>query len=609
MKQEDTTTINSDGEKFYKIIANRYTQNDINKLNELEEKLTYKTLDTSGLDNKLFKALSKIESEHIKDPEYEKDKDIPILASQNSKKLLFKNKTMINIAKYAAACIFILIFSYILVYFNYKPNKSITNSSQSPISDEVREEEIYEVSPEKIYEKYKEIKLGLTLDEFESLLNNSLKLHTEIKSELSKSYDYVNSDSSISLFIEADKDNKITNKRFSDNKNVLFKPNAGEQEKSSHVIKGMSYQQIKELFGSDGYNISVRNSIFDGGYLEYSKTYLWMFNDESKIEINFFISEDKKEEVSSFNTIPPPLPIPIYDKFKNITKDMKIDDVKKILKLEPVIISEENTKKYKFDDIISVVYDNTNSLVYKNFDYSKKIKPLDYISLEEFFEIKRDMSIDEVVNIIGSDGLLTREVFNDTDTYNKIYTWIFEDNEVRPNGYFLCFFNKENKLVSAGCSGDDVSKINHDENLFAIINSIKPGTTIQEMEAYFNKKALLTISGFYDVYMASFKYLDLDVNFYFYLNNKIASVNINVKDINSFASNALNSDKIKELRNDMQFDEVKNLFGSEGYIKNIEYSSTDEETKKSYLWIFDDKKHIVINFDSATGKISKIETK
>lgn len=452
MKNDITTPIKCYNEEFYNVVAKCYIEKNDNKLKDLEEKFMQETLDTSGLDNKLFEALSKIDPEYKTPTNISADDDIGILDDTNipDKSVLIpqnKNKIIIIIAKYTAACLFILTFSYILVYFNYtkyqQPKDELTNNSSEILN-------INEISPEELYKKYNKIKLGMPLEEFE-LLFNSFKPFSKTESEISKSYRYVTSNSNIYLYVSFDDSNKVDGKAFDDRKYILFKANAENPEKSNSVIKGMSYQQIRELFGSDGYNISENDSIFTKGYTESTKRYIWIFDDMSGIEIDFYISNDK-EEVWSFRVVPPLPPPTLYDIFISIKEGMTINDVKSFFDSEPIIVSKENIIEYKFDNTVSIGYDNTNLLVYKSFDYSKNpmnlyLYMLESVSLDEFSEIKNGMSLKEVEDIIGSDGLFIKETFND-DIYNKTYIWIFKDIKVEKDSYVFCSFNKENKLVS-----------------------------------------------------------------------------------------------------------------------------------------------------------------
>ncbi len=587
-----------DEEKFYKIVANRYVEKDGQSLKQFEEMSKSQALDTSELDNKFKKSIAKIDpyyfSQNIKGELVPKEPEI-------SKKL--NNHIIIVII--AFSFIFLISLSFILNYNNIFNKNNFMKASETNMVK-------INVNAQKFYDIYLNIKLGMTLDEVKAMLNNSFKLKSMYETEEYKNYTYINFDSTASLYIEVDKDNKIIYKKFYDDKNTIFKQNAGSFEKSNYVINGMTYNQIKELFGCDGYNFSVSNDILDGGYVERNKIYAWVFNDNSKIEITFSLFDDK--EVVYYFKLDESNKIEIknsgvnYDNFKKIKSGMSLDVIKSLLNSEPVVSYEDNMKEYVFDGIISVGYEN-HSLSYKSYNYLNTEFPntINKVSLEQFYKIERGITKDELELIIGSEGLLSKEYFNDNGSFNKSYTWIFEDSEIRKGGFFTCIFDKENKLLNAGSIGDELSKTNHDENLFNILNNVKPEYKLEDFESLLNKKALITISDFLDSYYISFKYLDLDFNCLFYINNQLCFLSINIKDYNLLPENGYNSSKIQSLRNDMTYDDVKNLFKSEGYISYLSFNETGNETKKSYTWIFNDKKHVTLSFDSNTNKIIEIK--
>ncbi len=446
-------------------------------------------------------------------------------------------------------------------------------------------------TPEKSYEDYSKIELGMTLDETTTISNDEVS-----SEEPGAVYEYVSSNPDVYYLITVDSDNKVVDKSFSDNNGVILKPNSDNFEKLSWITQRMPYEEVKNILGSDGYNTRVNSDLLFGGYKEFEKEYTWVFNDKSKLIVDFVIQEDKPQvysfHIDDSNKITLDNSGVNYENFLNINENMKIDEIIELLKGDPVITYSENgIKYYTFNDLISVSYDNTGSLIYKFIDEKKIEYPSSAkASFHAFLVIVQGMNIKDVETIIGSKGLLVRQVFIDKDNslgYKNGYSWIL-DADIREDGRLIFLTDDKDQLVSAISMGDEISE--YEENIFDIINRIELGMSLQDVEAIIGHRGLIFKSSSIDTFAEDFTCSSMDIRCYFNLDYRLSTIRVETINPNLFESNSPDSNKINEIRNGMSYDEVKAILGSDGYLCNkMSYG-------KGYIWIFDDKKCIMVDF-------------
>jgi|GEM_PF-6686005 len=307
-----------------------------------------------------------------------------------------------------------------------------------------------------------------------------------------------------------------------------------------------------------------------------------------------------------------------YENFTKITSTSSLDDVKKLFKVNPkksLFRDSETLTQYTFANIISVTYDD-GALIDKIIDSSFVDFPsfVSNVKFLEFQKLRSKMELKDIEEAFNSKGMLTESTYKSVEGYffaGDSYTWPTDKTSSSRNSYIICDFDSDNNLVRAQNYDPkilpDSSSVNIDKDITDKFDAVHLGMSYEEIESSFNSKLTLGNIGLPDNYISNYYYnfRNGDVVFLFDENKKVFAKWISSATYAFYDTNAQDSRKIKELRQGMSYNEIKDIIGSDGYLCYEYY-----EDIKGYIWVFDDHSRILIKFDFSTnpdGKATQIK--
>ncbi len=149
-------------------------------------------------------------------------------------------------------------------------------------------------------EKFNNIPMGVSIDEVKSSLSADLVMESiGVPDNYMSKYYFAYKDANVGIAF--DKDQKLVAKWISSRDYMFFDINAEDSNNINKIKNGMSYDEIKDMLGSEGH-LSYEDAIESKDYKVSSKSYIWIFEDNSLIEVNFDFSspEGKVTSIEQF---------------------------------------------------------------------------------------------------------------------------------------------------------------------------------------------------------------------------------------------------------------------------------------------------------------------
>lgn len=280
------------------------------------------------------------------------------------------------------------------------------------------------------YEEFKKVKMGMSVDEVVDIIGGKGKLVSKLGSKknqpylLNYSWEGENGDDSYAEFTFIN--DQLTSKyQFN-----LQKSNTPiTYEQFNQIPLDISYNEVIALLGDEGIIVSE-----NGDYQ--SITYNWNENNQdSSIDLSFVTN--KVVEKSQRNLLKNQQQQKVtLAQFNQIQNGMSLDEVLSIFQTEGVL---KSMKKLDNEKSISVQYlwdgepefsnillsFDDNILVTKvQSNLDQAVKPSVTITKKQLNQIKKGMSYDEVIKILGGKGQLISESYQLGDRfYSVTYEW------------------------------------------------------------------------------------------------------------------------------------------------------------------------------------------
>lgn len=280
------------------------------------------------------------------------------------------------------------------------------------------------------YEEFKKVKMGMSVDEVVDIIGGKGKLVSKLGSKknqpylLNYSWEGENGDDSYAEFTFIN--DQLTSKyQFN-----LQKSNTPiTYEQFNQIPLDISYDEVIALLGDEGIIVSE-----NGDYQ--SITYNWNENNQdSSIDLSFVTN--KVVEKSQRNLLKNQQQQKVtLAQFNQIQNGMSLDEVLSIFQTEGVL---KSMKKLDNEKSISVQYlwdgepefsnillsFDDNILVTKvQSNLDQAVKPSVTITKKQLNQIKKGMSYDEVIKILGGKGQLISESYQLGDRfYSVTYEW------------------------------------------------------------------------------------------------------------------------------------------------------------------------------------------
>ena len=144
-----------------------------------------------------------------------------------------------------------------------------------------------------IIDKFEATHLDMSYEEVESNFDFKLILEDIGSQDIYTSSYYYDFNNGTVVFI-FDEDNKVFIKWISSGNYDFYDANAQDSSKINELKQGMSYTEIKDILGYDGYLCYEYSNI--------SKSYIWVFDDDSRILVyfNFSTPDGKAIQIEGF---------------------------------------------------------------------------------------------------------------------------------------------------------------------------------------------------------------------------------------------------------------------------------------------------------------------
>ncbi|MCL2323184.1 MAG: hypothetical protein FWC47_13915 [Oscillospiraceae bacterium] len=142
--------------------------------------------------------------------------------------------------------------------------------------------------------KFDAVNMGMPFDDVKSSFGPDILMKSiGLPSNYMSIYYYSYNNATITFVF--DKSNKVIEKLISSTDYNFYDVNANNSENVNNIKKNMTYNDVKNIIGSDGYLCSEDcfnsdNYTVSENYTVMSKSYIWIFDDNSGIQIDFDFS-------------------------------------------------------------------------------------------------------------------------------------------------------------------------------------------------------------------------------------------------------------------------------------------------------------------------------